>query len=179
MNYSSVNDCIGPLWEPKLCNDINDIPHLKKTNCYSYAFNYIDYGEEKVQPGELSLGKFQEYNCEEIINKMKEDYHDIQKSYFREKLDCTRYKIALVIDNVTDKKDYHFYRQDTNGLWSHKMGGNDISKVDARGNIIINPEYSDRDYSKNGEVEGEHDYNLFCGYFSISNKEGPIVRLNQ
>ena len=80
MNYSSVNDCIGPLWEPKLWNDINDIPHLKKTNCYSYAFNYIDYGEEKVQPGELSLGKFQEYNCEEIINKMKEAYHDIQKS---------------------------------------------------------------------------------------------------
>ena len=39
----------------------------------TYAFNYIDYGEEKVQPGELSLGKFQEYNCEEIINKMKQE----------------------------------------------------------------------------------------------------------
>ena len=53
MNYAPISKCNGPLWEPKVWDDLNEIPHLK-TNCYSYAFNYIDYGESKLQPGELS-----------------------------------------------------------------------------------------------------------------------------
>ena len=176
MNYAPINNCSGPLWEPKLWNNLNDIPHLKKTNCYEYAFNYISHSEEKLQPGELSSGKFKDYSCESIIRKMKEDYSDVKDSYFREKLDCTRYKIALVID--TNDNDYHFYRQDTNGLWSHKTCTNDVSRLDANGDIIINPEYCDRDYTTVNKKEDEHNYNLFCGYFSIPNKEGPVVRNN-
>ena len=101
---------------------------------------------------------------------------DVKDSYFREKLDCTRYKIALVIDTDTEDEDYHFYRQDTNSLWSHKTGTNNVSRLDANGDIIINPEYCDRDYTTNDQEEDEHNYNLFCGYFSIPNKEGPVVR---
>ena len=179
MKYSPIDKCSGPLWEPKLWNNLSDIPHLKNTNCYDYAFNYISYREDKLQPGELSSGKFKDYTCESIINKLKEDYQDVQVSYFREKLDCSRYRIALAINTTTDDEDYHFYRQDNNGLWSHKTGKNDISRIDASGNIITNPEYSDRDYTKGGQIEDENNYDLFCGYFSIPNREGPIIRGNK
>ena len=63
-------------------------------------------------------------------------------------------------------------------MWSHKTGTNDVSRLDANGDIIINPEYCDRDYTTVNKKEDEHNYNLFCGYFSIPNKEGPVVRNN-
>tara|TARA_B100001094_G_C18027785_1_gene718494 strand:+ start:477 stop:1013 length:537 start_codon:yes stop_codon:yes gene_type:complete len=173
MNYAPISKCNGPLWEPKVWDDLNEIPHLK-TNCYSYAFNYIDYGGSKLQPGELSSGEFKEYTCENIFQKMKEDYKGIQKSYFKEDLDCSRYQIALAIDTITGDDDFHFYRKDTNNYWSHKTGTNNVSMVDASGDLIINPEYCDRDYHKLDK--DDHNYNLFCGYYSIPNKEGPIVR---
>ena len=77
MKYAPIDKCSGPLWEPKLWNNLNDIPHLENANCYEYAFNYISYREDKLQPGELSSGKFKDYTCESIINKLKEDYKDV------------------------------------------------------------------------------------------------------
>ena len=174
MNYAPIDICSGPLWNPKLWDNLNDIPHLENTNCYSYVFNYIDYSKKKVQPGKLSSNNEDyTYTCENIILRMKDDYPDVQDSYFREKLDCSRYKIALTVDTSDDNRDYHFYRQDKDGLWSHKLGTNYISRVDANNEVIINPEYCDRDYR---DEEGSQNYDTFCGYFSIPNKEGPIVR---
>ena len=176
---ASLEECMSPLWKPKLWDKINDIDYLNNTNCYSYAFNHIDYGDEKIQPGELTSSRFKEYTCKGIIQKMKEDYPEIKDSSFHEELNNERYKIALVVDDK-DEKDYHFYREDCGKLWSHKPGTNDITREDASGSLIINPEYSDRDYTKGGLDEDEHNYNRFCGYFSYPNKGGgPIVRLNE
>ena len=88
---SLIEGCSGVLWEPELWNNLNDFPHLEYTNCYSYAFNTFEFYQDpeegsKITPGELSSGKFKGYSCEIIIQKMKEDYPDIQGSSFYEVL---------------------------------------------------------------------------------------------
>ena len=57
-----------PKWNPEFWNNLenDDI-----TNCYSYAFNYVEKNlEKKLQPGELSNQKFESYNCNEIEEKL-------------------------------------------------------------------------------------------------------------
>jgi hypothetical protein len=36
-------------------------------------------------------------------------------------------------------KDYHWYRLDNNGLWSHKPGSTPATTVDGKGNEITDP----------------------------------------
>jgi hypothetical protein len=68
--------------------------------------------------------------------------------------------VALVVD---PGGDYHWYRQDSHGLWSHKPGNTPANNVDASGNLITNPETADRNYIPTGGWN----YSVFCGYFYV------------
>ena len=46
------------------------------------------------------------------------------------------YKIAFVVSS----NDYHFYRQDSDGLWSHKRGLCSVEREDAASHLIIDPQ---------------------------------------
>jgi len=192
---AELDKCTGPLWQPKLWEEINKEEYLKHTNCYSYAFNYIDYGGEKLQPGEISDTKYNETTCDEIIQKMKNDYvnDNIKKISSKEVLPEGRYKIALFIDMDKQREgtkdhdqDYHFYRQDCSetGHWSHKPGNNAVTYKDASGEAITNPEKADKNYENKciqeglEECEEEHNYQTFCGYFSVplNSSHGPVMR---
>ncbi len=63
-------------------------------------------------------------------------------------------------DRATDRKwrDYHFYRQDKGGRWSHKPGRTEVTNRDASGNPITDPRRADRKY------EGL-EYTEVCGCF--------------
>jgi len=65
---------------------------------------------------------------------------------------CT-HKVALV---VAPGDDFHWYRLDNNGQWSHKPGSDPVRDVDESGNKITNPETADRGI-----------YTSFCGYFCV------------
>jgi hypothetical protein len=65
-------------------------------------------------------------------------------------------KIALVVD---EDEDYHFYRQDSNGYWSHKPGATDVTHIDATGRPIYDPQLASRLYPGSGLH-----YNQFCSY---------------
>lgn len=188
-----LSECKGPLWIPSLWEEINNNDHLKYSNCYTYAFNYVDYGDSKLQPGEIHGTKYLENTCDEIIQKVKNDNHreDIIETTFDIELPNDRYKIALFIDpdendRDTDDfdQDYHFYRQDCDGSWSHKPGTNDATNEDASGNIILNPEDSDRNYvekcirNNEEDCDEEHNYSEFCGYLSVplNSLYGPVIR---
>jgi len=190
---ADLEKCMGPLWQPKLWREINKEEYLKHTNCYSYAFNYIDYGDEKLQPGDIHGTKYKKTTCDEIIQKMKNDYvnDNVDKTSFEEVLSKDRYKIALFIDPDKQRKntkdhdqDYHFYRQDCPGTWSHKPGTNDATNEDASGNAITDPVKADRDYENKciqgglEECDEEHNYQEFCGYFSVPKNSlyGPVTR---
>ena len=73
------------------------------------------------------------------------------------------YKIALVITayGESNKFDYHWYRQDSDGLWSHKRGSNDPTREDALGKLIIDPQYANRHY-------GNYNYTAFVNYYAVT-----------
>ena len=96
------------------------------------------------------------------------------------------YKIALVIDLTDDPSianyhqfdslgdtavyielpdtDYHWYRQNPDGTWSHKPGQTAVINYDASGNTIYDPQICDRDYSL-------VNYSVFVGYYAVSSLE--------
>lgn len=57
--------------------------------------------------------------------------------------------------------EYHFYRQNSDGFWSHKNYHDPVSNLDFSGNTIIDPLLSDRSF-----------YDNLLGYFAIR----PVLR---
>ncbi|MGH2620040.1 MAG: hypothetical protein ACRDHG_05645 [Anaerolineales bacterium] len=116
----------------------------------------------KVQPGEFSgdpLDSAQDINVLKIIELVRADA-DTAGFYFEEsdpRSTCSdgTYKVALVVDPGVD---YHWYRQNPDGTWSHKPGHLEATEVDASGKPIYDPSVADRDY-------GLPNYNEFGGFF--------------
>lgn len=65
------------------------------------------------------------------------------------------YKVALVA--CSDDWDYHWYRQDSDGYWSHKPGTDFVRRYDDSYDLIIDP--SNCDWG---------DYDTFLGFFAVS-----------
>jgi len=70
--------------------------------------------------------------------------------------------------------DFHCYRQDSDGGWSHKPGNAPVSRLDSDKQIIQNPETAARRQELGtinmptvGPVPVILDYDIFCGYFYI------------
>jgi len=180
-NEKSRENCCGKLNidinHPKWTGDngmwdLSD-EHHDINNCYSYSLNNqipMGWRTDKLQPGDLSGGKYSEQTCKSIIQHVREDYmnKDIREVGLNDNIECNRYKIALVLSNNSDSFDYHFYRQDLNGNWSHKAGDNPISNVDASGKLIKDPQKANRNYNKTDNTDDDNnDYNIFCGYYSV------------
>lgn len=73
-------------------------------------------------------------------------------------------KIAGVVQDKSHPagdNDYHWYREEPDGTWSHKRGNTAASKVDASGKTITDPQKADRKYP------GSDDYDNFCGYLCV------------
>ena len=61
--------------------------------------------------------------------------------------------------------DYHWYRQNSDGTWSHKQGHTNVTNVDASGDVIYNPQTCDRNYkSAHGPL---YNYTIFAGYYIV------------
>jgi len=58
-------------------------------------------------------------------------------------------------------EDYHFYRQDADGWWSHKDGSNPVKRYDADRAPIWDPRTAARDYRPRSFLN----YKDFCGYY--------------
>ena len=67
------------------------------------------------------------------------------------------YKVALVTFFGENERDYHWYRQDSDGLWSNKFEGYNILRYDQSQEPIIDPMICNRG-----------PYTTFVGYFAIS-----------
>ena len=78
---------------------------------------------------------------------------------------CRRgyYKGALVMNSrpIKNLSDYHYYRQDKNGKWSHIDGWGYATNKDAKGKLIHDPKKANRKYRK-----GKY-YDQFCGYYCV------------
>jgi len=135
-------------------------------NCYDYSFDVVDPSQAKPearfhQPGgtqNLSRRLYRRdgRTCKNVAALIRRDVPDLRRSTFRRRCGRGFSKIALVVDPNTD---YHFYRQDRDGYWSHKDGENPVKRYDANGAPIWNPQ---RDYRPNGL---RLNYTKFCGFY--------------
>lgn len=159
-----------PNYEPELYNNHNGVKEAQ--NCFAYAFDYKHLPDNCtknscpasfIQPG-LKSGYPKWSNvdgkrCPDLMARLLGDVPELIPSTFNEKCPKETSKIAFVVD---PDEDYHFYRQDSNGYWSHKPGATDVTNIDARGRPIYNPELASREYPKTGL-----NYDGFCGYLCV------------
>lgn len=151
-------------YEPKKWNEREYV--RSNHNCYSYAFNHIRGKREgKAQPGYYANYppiQESEYNCDAIYKRIKRDNPSIYKVKFEDKCGKGFYKIFFAL-SLGFNTDYHFYRQDSNGLWSHKPGRTNTTNLDASKKLIINPYKANRDYS-------HLNYSTPCSFFCANPK---------
>lgn len=170
INKNNIKNGFSPLsgyekkWTPKLWNHNFNIK--TNNNCYSYAFNHIRGKREgKAQPGYYANYppiSEKEYNCSAIYKRIKKDNPSIYEIPFEKKCSKGFYKIFFAL-SLGMNTDYHFYRQDSNGYWSHKPGRTDATNLDASKNLIINPYNANRDYS-------HLNYSTPCKFFCANPK---------
>jgi hypothetical protein len=73
------------------------------------------------------------------------------------------HKVALVLGVVEPSTEpfipevvFHWYRQDSDGTWSHKIGISPATNLDSLGNPITDPRTAERGI-----------YDIFCGCFCV------------
>lgn len=143
---------------------------LKYNNCYAYAVNsHVPKRKKRMQPGNQCGGiktiNKKEYTCRRMEERLLQDFrpHNHQckrkltKSNASDACPKGMYKIAMLVD---PHKDYHFYRQGNDGLWTHKRGDLKVFTTDAKGQPIVNPECASHDW-------GKYNYTDFCGYYCV------------
>jgi len=154
-------------YEPSLWNSN---PVLSGTNCYSYALNnQVDGWNNSNNVVWLNVGYASFVLTQPYINALNVDIvakndasvmgYTFNDSDRDEICSNGSYKIALVIKNYVD---YHWYRQNKDGSWSHKLSSNPVTNLDASGEIIYDPENADHDYSP-----GSPDY-TFVKYYRVT-----------
>lgn len=146
-------------------------------NCYSYSFDNMKKNyTSKPQPGifakipRVKRNK-KEYKCKNFIGRVLADYPKsqfISTSDYKNGKRCNLNEntIFLALDNKGPSIDYHFYKQDSSGYWSHKPGLNKITYVDDNNNRIKNPLHADRNYENNDiNNKKKYNYKIPCGFF--------------
>lgn len=130
-------------------------------NCYAYAFDDLNPNRSKFpQPGikaGLSMPTGKDFTCPILNDRVKRDNPNIIVIPPDTKCPSGTRKISLVVDPY---KDYHFYRQDNNGYWSHKPGARNATNLDESGRRIKDPRFADR----NAEEE-DLNYDHYCMTF--------------
>lgn len=134
-------------YNPKLWNDKNSIRTTH--NCYTYALGKIRSRlESKAQPGYASGFKHidddKDYNCESFYERLKKDVPGSYIEVFDKACIPGFYKIFLALD---PGNDYHWWRMNSDGYWSHKPGSTEVTDIDASGKKIKNPLIANRSYT--------------------------------
>jgi hypothetical protein len=99
--------------------------------------------------------------CSDMIARLLGDNPTMRLTTFSEKCPARTSKIAIVVDS---DEDYHFYRQDKNGMWSHKPGGTPVTDKDADDRPIYDPKLCNRNYDERGS---KLNYDIFCSYLCV------------
>jgi hypothetical protein len=195
----------NPPYKPGDWNDGTGGPIQGSTNCYAYAMDSrLGHTVGKTpQPG-IKSGKPvpSPVNCSTVTSSVIEDGKPdtilqaeqcpYQKQNKLPPPDKKGYYLVVLVttskptgyDSATKEfyiNDYHWYRQDSDGLWSHKPGTTPVRRTDASGSPVTNPETANRRSTIGsrvvpgvGPVPVVIDYDNFCGYFYVK-KGGASV----
>jgi hypothetical protein len=144
-----MDRCI-PLYDPSSWNDANGVQY--NNNCYNYACD-IKTGTF-AQPGRATGNEYVNINCDDVGAGAISDH--LSSCDCDQGCGCSecRHQVALVI---WPGVDFHWYRHDRDGRWSHKPGGTAARNVDNSGNLISDPRTADRG-----------PYTIFCGCYCVN-----------
>tara|TARA_Y100000389_G_C17394438_1_gene481745 strand:+ start:38 stop:436 length:399 start_codon:yes stop_codon:yes gene_type:complete len=102
-------------------------------------------------------------NCESLVNNVTKDAGKKAYALKDETKPCKKgtYKIMLFVAPDPEHNDFHFFRQDKDGTWSHKQGwGYGPSKLDASGKMIFNPRRSNLNFAP-------YNYSKYCSSICV------------
>ena len=153
-----IDRCI-PKYEPGVWN--SNLNTQNSNNCYNYGCDLQT--NTYAQPGRahgILLNWPADMNCSAVTTGAIAD--GLETVNCDEGCGCSEchHQVALVI---SPGWDYHWYRKDRDGRWSHKMGGTPATNLDNSGNIITDPRTADRG-----------SYTIFCGCFCV-NKSSVVI----
>lgn len=161
-----IGKCL-PVYEPSEWNDNNGIQH--DNNCYNYACNIKN--NSYAQPGYASgiFLNLSDYYCSgssgAVWNAAMAD--GLVPSEEGKGCGCSKcwHKVALAMN---PGGDFHWFRLDRDGMWSHKPGTGQATNLDSSSIPISDPATANRG-----------NYTDFCGYFCVCKSDitlaGPLV----
>jgi hypothetical protein len=198
----------APPYEP---DKWNKEPAVKdSTNCYAYAVDSRTGHPAggRPQPGTKS-GKGFDLHCDSLKAAVLADGNpdkilDAPQCPYQKQHQLPAperpgyYMVALVVTSRVDeydagkneyyRGDYHWYRENGDGTWSHKPGHDSARDKDSDGKPITNPQTAARRSVYPGAVTVKDpatgikkkadlvtDYDVFCGYFYVK-KGGAEVK---
>lgn len=166
--------------------------YIGVTNCYTYAVNSHIYAQytygntiiaAPINPGMLSDVSIDSYTTTPTVlyTAAKADAAKVSPQYIFEPIEpyetcpAGSYKIALFVDGDDNITDYHWYRQDSDGLWSHKRGTTEVIRTDNSNKLIIDPRYANTNYGyqewvnpSTGETETGYLVYEFVGFYAVT-----------
>lgn len=145
--YDQVID--EPSYDPGKWN--NDPNVRSRNNCYNYANDKITNTFAQPGRGSGSAGPYPP-NCNGTGAAAERDR--LLRISNPSMTPAQGQIVALVIADQPSFMDYHWYRRDSNGRWSHKPGQTPARNTDNSGQQIDNPEACNRG-----------PYTIFCGYY--------------
>jgi len=153
----TVDGIVGPLtwaalcipdFDPSFWNDADGIQF--NNNCYNYATNTRT--DTFAQPGTGSGNPFANTACADVDQAARSDGLTSTSCDDPECTGCC-HQVALVI---WPGQDFHWYRRDRDGSWSHKPGSTQARNVDNSNNPITDPRTANRG-----------PYTDFCGCYCV------------
>ena len=166
MNGLSPLSGYEPKYNPNYWNNNKNIKN--NNNCYSYSVNNKNHQFGKPQPGYFARFNHiqnNQYKCAYFFKRILNDIPSVYLTSFKQKCKKGFTKAFFAIDSNKNEHDYHFYRQDTNKLWSHKPGTTNVINYDANYKIIKNPYTANRNYTA-------YNYDKPCFFFCVNHKFG-------
>jgi hypothetical protein len=151
--------CI-PSYDPASWNDADGIQY--NNNCYNYACDIRT--NTYAQPGAASGNMYSQINCVEVGDGAVSD--GLVTVDCDHGCGCSKchHQVALVIAPGPGFRDFHWYRKDRDGRWSHKPGGTPATNLDNSGNLILDPRTADRGL-----------YTIFCGCYCVDKSAVTIT----
>jgi len=144
-----------PKYEPQRWNDPYQpgysYGHQAKNNCYNYGCDKAT--DTFAQPGYASGNWATTMDCPTVTAGALSDGLASRPDGSQAAQHCC-HTVALV---MAPGYDYHWYRLDDNGMWSHKPGGTAARNIDNSGNPTSDPQTADRG-----------PYTVFCGFFTVN-----------
>lgn len=145
VNVDCLGICSTPSYDPSRWNDFSTV--LSGNNCYNYSNDEVTM--TFAQPGRACGAQYTDFVCSVVLEATLCDgltaLPDPDGA-----CPASMHRVHLV---VAPRWDYHFYRQDDDGLWSHKPGGTQATCLDNSGELITDPELADTG-----------NYTEHCGY---------------